>query len=203
MLTTQSDIDDFKIQFSLPRYSEEQDIALVYAAICNAKPILLESPKLSVDSSFDLQSDFGVDIQENSKFQQILDNIDEIIRRNILEHNLDMNFHGSTNKGCFKPKLLVDDSTHRQTKFFLPNKKDAELNMNAKTIQKLLKNTQVRLICRLDGYYMNLSQKGARPLWYVEQCLIVDNLVNNPVAKKYHFLDDDIAPYHLDKKSIS
>ena len=200
MLTTINDLANVRMQFSSPRFSKEEDIALVYTAICNAKPMLLESPKLTVDASLDLQSNFclSVDIKKDIPFQQLLDGIDEIIHSNSAEHKFDIHLlHGSTDNGWFRPKLLIHDSEQRQTKFFLAHKKDAQLNINASDVQKLLKNTHVRLICRLDGYYINISKKEARPLWYVEQCLILDNQINNPVANNYHFIDDDIAPYHL------
>lgn len=202
MLLSAEALKNSPLHFSAPRRLRDTNIELVFAAFRNAKPVLIETPNFPPEfSSKSGKLIVAMRDRTVSDISKLLEVIDMSIGKNCNQYSNHLQYQGSLVDGLFTSNILLGSKNGRDTKFFMSNKKEPETDLTVKQIEALLDSAKVRLICRLDGYCINLSKKIARPIWYVEQCLITNN-EKNPVGKQYHFLDDEIDLYHLEDDFI-
>ena len=188
MLTSVDDLVGAGVRFTNPVQIDKCKLDRVYVAL-DSKPLLMESPKMTLKKAQDVQSHTLTFMVKDETFHRLLEHIDNLIHKDATRHRKDYELQKSLNDDEFRAKLLTS-TKGIETRFFLSSKKEAEPNIESKNVNKILQDACVRLICRLDGYSIDLSKKVVRPLWNIQQCL-VSNQINNPVGNDYCFLDDN------------
>ena len=188
MLRAVDDLAGKSVRFTSPVQVVKHKIDIVYVAL-DSKPLLVESPRLSVKKSpaQDQSLSMTLSMKDNG-LSRLLEQVDSLIKKDAQKHRQGYKIQSSVEHDEFRAKILVS-ARGVETRFFLSNKKEAEPNIESKTVNKILQDACVRLICRLDGYTIDSSKDLVKPLWVVQQCL-VSNQNSNPVGTKYCFLDD-------------
>ncbi len=188
MLTAVDELTDKNIRFTNPVPVCRHELSVVYAAL-DSNPLLVQSPKMMVKKVVENQSISMTFSARDDKFHILLEHLDSMIRKDSLKHYKEYEIHKSQTDDGFRAKFPMG-LKGVETKFFMSNKRDTEVNIESKNIAKTLQDACVRLICRLDGYSVDHSKKVIKPIWKIQQCLIA-NQSNNPIGRDYCFLDDE------------
>ena len=187
MLTSVDDLAGKSIKFTIPVAIDKLKYHYVYAAL-NSNHFLVESPKLLVKKAQDVSPFLMIFSVKDDKFFQLLEHVDGLIQKDAQKYRKDYEMQKSVKDDEFQAKLLGSTKSI-ETKVFMSNKKEAEPKIESKSVNKILQDACVRLICRLDGYSIDSAKELIRPVWVIQQCLI-SNQTTNPIGTEYCFLDD-------------